>query len=456
VSNVLPFSTPRGAPEAPTPAAILPYPVTPGFERAMVTALCLRPRLWAVLHGEIEAKAIASEIARRALAAASEIARDTGRGPQGLLVVIQRLRKQVDAGKITIDHVAEVSDYFDDAIDAGIPDDAAIIAEIKPILIERAGKAAINEGMRAQLARGDVTKPFERVTRLQRLGEVVDQPGVYFGKHSLDLIESTRHLVRLQTGIFELDQALKGGVRRGTGNMFLGPESSGKSVGLIQIGVAGVLQGIPTAYLTMELPEETIHARMLANLTGIPIDSIMDDPFGCGVDEALDRIAGIVQLGPLVICELPARATPRDVFAAIDREEQRLGCKIELVDLDYADKCTPGADPTLGKNAGLYEQMGSVYDQFFQWARDTDRWFWTASQSTRGDGNPDAVLGLDDVADSKGKTRNFDTVITLNPRDNFEQMIYGMAKNRHGRRGAIVGPLPCDFECGRIAPVNYP
>ncbi len=65
------------------------------------------------------------------------------------------------------------------------------------------------------------------------------------------------------------------------------------------------------------------------------------------------------------------------------------------------------------------------------------------------------ILGLDDVADSKGKTRNFDTVVGINPSKDYKDMTFGLLKNRHGARGARVGPLPVDFSCARIAPTNY-
>ena len=46
-----------------------------------------------------------------------------------------------------------------------------------------------------------------------------------------------------------------------------------------------------------------------------------------------------------------------------------------------------------------------------------------------------------------------DLVQTLNVRDDGEQIMFYVAKNRTGKSRQQIGPLPHEFECGRIAPV---
>ena len=52
-----------------------------------------------------------------------------------------------------------------------------------------------------------------------------------------------------------------------------------------------------------------------------------------------------------------------------------------------------------------------------------------------------------------GLSRTADLVITLNPRDEGATLMFRIDKNRHGRGGEDIGPLPHEFEKGRVCPV---
>ena len=83
-------------------------------------------------------------------------------------------------------------------------------------------------------------------------------------------------------------------------------------------------------------------------------------------------------------------------------------------------------------------------------AHETKKWVSTASQAKRSAGkDKKRVIGLDDVADSINKVRVADLVITINGQDELE---YAVEKNRYGRAGVRVGPLPHDFACGAMVP----
>lgn len=457
MGTVLPFATPNGnVGVAAKRRDVVPYPFDARFEADMVTALCRRPLLWAQLADFIEIEALTGEVSRRAFGAARDVFRETGRAPSSLLEVIQCLRRQVDKGKLEIERVTEVSDYFDDALDRGLSDDSGIIGQVKPILQRRAERAAIDNALGAYAAHEDVVAVFSDVERVKRIGESTSLEEALMGAQGIELIDRSRHVARLKTGIYELDAVLGGGVRRGTSGMFLGEGSAGKSVALTQVAVAGAVQGIPTAYATLELPAATVHARLLANLTRIPIDVILDDPKGCGVLEETNRINALINgMAPIYVADFPARATcPDDLFRWVESLQLKYGVPVLQLVVDYADKCGSGAKRARGE-ASSYEEFGSIYDQLFNWGKSKDKWVWTASQATRGGNRKGSVLTLDDVSDSINKTRNFDTVVTLNPTDEYTMMTFGIAKNRHGKRGAQVGPLPVEFECARIAPVEY-
>jgi len=456
-ARVLPFKTPGGAPPAPAKSPPEPYPFAPVFERALVTALCQRPALYGKVARYLDVESLTSAEARLAVQAAKAFAKDLGRGPEKLATVLQRVSRWVGEGKHTHDEAAALDDWFGDAQDAGLPPDEELLAELAPVVLRRVEKSGLEEAFEAFKQGGDLTTALMKIQQAMRLQDTEQTPGMMLGGASFEELERLKRSERLPTGLLELDDVLKGGPRRGTGNMFLGPASGGKSMALIQVANGAAMVGAHVAYATLELPVEDIMARLKANLTSIPVDAILDEPLACGAKEALESMMLRTTFGSIVVAAFtPKLTTPRDLFEWVKLQEADRGITIDVLVVDYADKLgTSSRAPT--KDTSSYAEQGTVYDELFIWARDQKRWLWTASQSGRNKDKGKTKLMLDDVADSMGKIRNFDTVITINPRDNYTQVVLGIEKNRRdGNRGREVGPLPVEFSLAQIAPVVWP
>lgn len=455
-SNVLPFNVPGGSPTVATKPKVEPYGFTPEFERALVVLLCSRAKFNAMVCKYIDTEALASPLAKMAVQVTQAFVKEHGRGPDKAMIVIQRLRRWVTDGKITHQDVVAVSDYFDEAEDAGLPSEEDVLAELLPELRRREERDAIEASLDAFKKRGDVAAPMKRVEEVMLIGKVTHERGIVMGPASFDELERLKRIEKLPTGILELDDVLGGGVRRGSASMFLAGATAGKSMALIQVANAAAMAGFHVAYATLELPIADTFARLKANLVNIPVDAIIDEPKTCGADAALATIMQTYPFGSVVVRKFtPKITTMRTLDAWIKQEELERGVKIDVLVIDYGDKMGSG-----DKNAevGGHVDVGNTYDQMFTWAskEDDPRWVWTASQSTRQKDKAKNKLVLDDVADAMGKVRHFDTVITLNPRDDYTQMIYGLEKNRRGgHRGAEVGPLPVDFAVARIAPTTW-
>lgn len=453
VPFVAPASSPNGAGAQPKKKPPEPYNLDNGFERALVTALCGKPKLFAKLVPYIDGDCLALPEARLAMEAAEAFGRDLKRGPESALVVLQRLRRWVGEGKITLAQVQAVGDMFDAAEDAGLPSDEGILTEMVPLLQRRVEREGLEEGFIEFQRRGDVAKALRRIEKAKTMATSDATIGVVLGPASFAELERLKSVERLKTGILELDDALSGGPRRGTGNMFMGNSSSGKSMGLIQVACYGAIQGVNTAYATLELPVPIITARMKANLTNVPIDLILDSPLTCGARELLEEVMEGVAMGCVHVAAFtPKVTTVHDLLLWVKDLEEDTGVRFDQLVVDYADKLSAGSAKS---DESSYRGQGDVYDQLYTWARDEGRWVWTASQSNRQK-DKKAKLGLDDVSDSMGKIRNFDTVITLNPDEDGGQMTWGIAKNRMGKRGGNIGPLPTDFVVARIAPIVIP
>jgi hypothetical protein len=271
-----------------------PYGFTNAFERAFVTMLCTRPRIWALLGEWVDGACFKFDASRHALQAARLVHTSTGHGPDSNLILMQRLNALVNDGKLARDEMLAVLEMTYRAAEAGFPSDEALLGEVAPMLRLRARQSALDEGLKQlRAAKDDDTKIRDRLERASKIGTVELGVGSTLGPATLDEIEHLRHVQRLPTGIMELDDALGGGPLRGTLSMWLGGSGGGKSMGLIQAATAGAFAGFNVGYMTLELPKVIIEARLLANITNIPIDDIVQSPKTCGVRESLEKIQAV-------------------------------------------------------------------------------------------------------------------------------------------------------------------
>jgi hypothetical protein len=66
---------------------------------------------------------------------------------------------------------------------------------------------------------------------------------------------------------------------------------------------------------------------------------------------------------------------------------------------------------------------------------------------------------LNDVADSMHKIRVADLVITLNLQDEDAEdpsIVFNIAKHRTGKAKVKIGPMPTEYERGRLCPIVEP
>lgn len=439
------------------------YNFDPGFERSCAYLVSTRPAFLPKMNGFLDPEGFAVAEAKLAISAALQVAKDdpSGRGPSGVPVVLQRLRRWMTDGKITLDQIRAVHDALYDVADAGEPDEEQVINELKPVLIRRAEFGFLNDAAQELATGGDVLAKAKDVERARNIGLWMAAAEETFtdDQADIDRVVAMQSTVRLRTGIMELDSALEGGLGNGTLTSFLGDSNSGKSQQLVHIYNASRWVGEHAAYATLEMPVADIMARSHANFTGIPTNAIKLDRLACGVDPLLR--AKLQGRGRGFYRAFTARvSTVKDILRWLHETEREHGVTIRVLVIDYADEVA-GTTASKAEADSTYHTAGNVYADLFTWARDNGRWAVTAAQATRrhkrpgGAGGPSPKLDLNDMADSMKKVRRADYIITLNPEDEDSQMVWLIAKARGSKRGAVVGPLPTDFACGRIAPVDW-
>ncbi len=442
----------------PSSAKVESYPFTPDMERLLVTLLAHRPRFWARLGAMLDPKGFTDPVARRALEAVRAVAHDIGRGPEALMIVLQRLRRWMGEGKLTQDILDEVTDMFDAVEDAGLPDEETVIAEVAPILVRRAQREAIESALGDYQKRQDPTAAFTLLERAARIGETEETTGTMLGPHSFASMKRLQNIERLPIGITEVDDELQGGFYRGTETVYVAGTGNGKSQALVQNACHAALKGLLVGYATLELPEPIVWSRIKANLTGLFVDDIIADP-----DRALAPLARFLnnpKWGGIIVGQfVPKVTTVGDIREWVKRQEEKYGQRMDVLVCDYADRVGPGKAYKKGnrksEEENTYASALDVYEEFRIWADETRRWVFTASQAQRGK-DKGRKLGTDDVADSMHKVRVADYVITLNPRDEKATLLWHIAKNRLGKDGGDIGPLPVSYAQARVGPCSWP
>jgi KaiC/GvpD/RAD55 family RecA-like ATPase len=426
---------------------VQPYNFDPTFERAVVALLCSRSRFFGRIGGSVEADALGGDAAKLAVQAAQAVAHDTGHGPESSVLVVQRLRRWMGEGRVALAQIEAVADLLDAAEDAGLPPEDAVVAEIVPILRRRTQQSAVEAALDEYTKRGDFSRVEEIISKAKRMGDIDVSLGTKLGAASFASIEALSRLVRLPFGIPELDAVTDGGLWRGAHCLIIGDTGAGKSMMLSHAACASLLSGLFVVYATLELPEALVLARIKANLTGVPINALMNGSMAV----AKERLAALDGLGLFIVKHFSAStSTVEDLRDWVKVCEDEVAHKIDVLVVDYADKLT---HKVTGKETNEYHAQRFIHDALRDYAEEHDHWSLTASQRRDIHGKKRADAG--DAADSKHKGRIADMVITINVKgDEGDELLYNVAKNRMGRSSIAVGPMPHDFACGRMVPLS--
>jgi archaellum biogenesis ATPase FlaH len=370
-------------------------------------------------------------------------------------MVIQRLQRWRHEGKVTTEQINEVSDFFDTALDAGLPDEDSVVNELTPILKRRMYDSAIRTAMSEYANRGDLQASMGILERADRIGTWDSSMGIKLGSASFDKINELRNLKRMPTGIDELDVALSGGPPVGSLSLFIGGSGDGKSISLAHVVGHNVLNGAMCAVATLELSESMWLARLQANISGVPIDTLLDGGFD-SVKKYFDVLDRVGKLGTCVVKEFSAKdTTVSDIDDWIKQIENEYGKRVDLLVVDYLDLLTAKLET---RDANDYKIGKVITQDLRRIARARNLVAWSACQTRGRDSDKvkkKSVQDLNDVSDSMHKIRISDISVTLNVRGDPEHpdMLFFVAKHRFGRSRQKVGPFPADFACGAVAPI---
>ncbi len=236
-------------------------------------------------------------------------------------------------------------------------------------------------------------------------------------------------------GIPKIDQLMRGGLEPGTMGVFLAPTGRGKTLAMVNAGVVSLMAGIDVLHVTIgDVNEVNASLRYDARITHVPINDLAKN-----TNAHLQKIATATKSllnARLMIKEYGAdEVSILDLRNLLQNLERVRGFRPGLLLIDYAD---------LMRVAGTgerYRELGTVYKQLRQVARDFNCAIWTGSQTGRKSFRATHVT-VEDIWESLEKAQNADVMVSLCQTMNEKQrglMRLLILKNRlGGHEGTMV------------------
>ena len=91
---------------------------------------------------------------------------------------------------------------------------------------------------------------------------------------------------------------------------------------------------------------------------------------------------------------------------------------------------------------------------FRSWAKEENYWSWTGAQANRGAKDSKKKIDVQHISDSMHKVRVADIVLTATETITGDEITWNLAKHRMAQAHKSAGPLPHEFEYGRVGPAG--
>jgi replicative DNA helicase len=122
-----------------------------------------------------------------------------------------------------------------------------------------------------QLAKADLKEIADKIATSQNdkspnLSSVKEIAG-----QLIDQMEGTQERTKYKTGLVNLDSRMKGGLHEGELLTVASESGGGKSIYMVQAGLANILENKSVAYFSLEMDKTDILERFVASYAGIPV-----------------------------------------------------------------------------------------------------------------------------------------------------------------------------------------
>lgn len=229
-----------------------------------------------------------------------------------------------------------------------------------------------------------------------------------------------------------LNEITNGGAERKTLNMIMGSTNIGKTLGLCHLASGYLNDGLNVLYLTMEMAEEKIAARIDANLLDIELSQL--EKFETKI--LLNKIQKLKAKtsGRLIIKEYPT-STPTVIHfrALIEELKIKKGFVPDVIMVDYIGIMASARVKDAGNS---YAMVKAIAEELRGLAVETKTILWSATQTNReGVGNSDVTLK--ETAESIGLPNTVDFLMVFmqdEALDQINQYFVKQLKSRYGNK----------------------
>jgi len=211
-----------------------------------------------------------------------------------------------------------------------------------------------------------------------------------------------------------LDMLVKA-IGRGHFGIVIAPYKRGKSLMLIHIAAAYVLQRLNVLYITLEDPVEDVEDRFDANISQLPIGKLANMPKT--FKNRFERFTRLIRTRLQIVDCTESRVSVADIDA-IYEDYRNKGFIADAVIVDYDDEVKAKK-----ANQDRRHELAEIYRDFRHFAAKKKCILWSAAQTKRGTQGL-KILGGDHLADDISKVRKVMVAIGLGQGEWGEDSIY--------------------------------
>lgn len=234
----------------------------------------------------------------------------------------------------------------------------------------------------------------------------------------------------IPTGIKQLDKKIDGGCHEKTLNLLLAAVNVGKSACLCGLSTNFLLDNKKVLYISLEMSEEKVLERILANIFDIDINKLKDLPrevYNSLYKKVKEKLGSDFK-----VIQRPAKSVSANVIRNILKEYKvKKHFEPDVVCVDYLGLMVPNAK---NKESNTYAEMKLVSEELRSVAQEYGFPIWSAVQTNRN-GFKNVDLEMTDIADSIGTAATADLIIGIAQTDELKaagKYIWFVLKNRYG------------------------
>ena len=234
----------------------------------------------------------------------------------------------------------------------------------------------------------------------------------------------------IPTGIRNIDKIIKGGFHEKSLTLFLAETNMGKSLIKSAFATNCLLQNKNVLYVTLEMSEDKVSERIMANLFDIELNDLETLPKDRFL-KTFEKVKTTVN-NRLVIKEFPTRSANTNKIRSLLKElEMKRSFVPDIIFVDYLGIMIPNS---FNKVNNTNTEMKIISEELRGLAMEFALPIVSSIQTNRG-GFGELELDLTDVADSIGVTTTGDVIFGISQSDEMRtagRYMFILLKNRYG------------------------